>query len=80
MASLRNRLTALDPDVWFTDAPHLVFFLHDEIVVHTPEALAERVADEMRAAAADAGRLLFGELPVDFPLTVATVDNYGQAK
>jgi DNA polymerase-1 len=80
MASLRNRLTALDPDVWFTDAPHLVFFLHDEIVVHTPEVLAVRVADEIRAAAADAGRLLFGELPVDFPLTVATVDNYGQAK
>jgi DNA polymerase-1 len=80
MASLRNRLTALTPDVWFTDAPHLVFFLHDEIVVHCPEVLAERVADEVRAAAADAGRLLFGDLPVDFPLTVATVDNYGQAK
>jgi DNA polymerase I len=80
MASLRNRLTALEPDAWFTDAPHLVFFLHDELVVHTPEPLAERVADEIREAAADAGRLLFGALPVDFPLTVATVDNYGQAK
>jgi DNA polymerase-1 len=80
MASLRNRLTELSGDAWFTDAPHLVFFLHDEIVVHSPEALAGRVADEIRAAAADAGRLLFGELPVDFPLTVATVDNYGQAK
>jgi DNA polymerase-1 len=80
MASLRNRLSALEPDVWFTDAPHLVFFLHDEIVVHCPEALAGSVVDEVRAAAADAGRLLFGDLPVDFPLTVATVDNYGQAK
>jgi DNA polymerase-1 len=80
MASLRNRLTALQPGVWFTNAPHLVFFLHDEIVVHCPEALAESVADEVRAAAADAGRLLFGDLPVDFPLTVAIVDNYGQAK
>jgi DNA polymerase I len=80
MASLRNRLTALCDGAWFTDGPHLVFFLHDEIVVHTPEVLADRVADEIRAAAADAGRLLFGELPVDFPLTVATVDNYGQAK
>jgi DNA polymerase I len=80
MASLRNRLTALEPGAWFTDAPHLVFFLHDEIVVHSPAALAERVADEIRSAAADAGRLLFGELPVEFPLTVATVDNYGQAK
>jgi DNA polymerase-1 len=80
MASLRNRLTDLSQGAWFTDAPHLVFFLHDEIVVHTPEAFAERVANEIRAAAADAGRLLVGELPVDFPLTVATVDNYGQAK
>ena len=80
MASLRNRLTALSDDRWFTDAPHLVFFLHDELVVYTPESLAERVTDEVRAAAADAGRLLFGTLPVDFPLTVATVDNYGQAK
>ena len=80
MASLRNRLTELSGDRWFTEAPHLVFFLHDELVVHTPEAFADRVADEVRAAAADAGRLLFGVLPVEFPLTVATVDNYGQAK
>jgi DNA polymerase I len=80
MASLRGRLTALSEEEWFTDGPHLVFFLHDEIVVHTPEHLAARVADEVRAAAQDAGRLLFGALPVDFPLTVATVDNYGQAK
>ncbi len=80
MASLRNRLTELSPDSWFTTGPHLVFFLHDELVVHTPQALAERVAEEIRAAAQDAGRLLFGALPVDFPLTVATVDDYGQAK
>jgi len=80
MASLRNRLTALGGEGWFTGGPHLVFFLHDELVVHTPAELAEQVADEVCAAAADAGHLLFGELPVDFPLTVATVDNYGQAK
>jgi DNA polymerase-1 len=90
MASLRNRLSALaleaaprgatTTDEWFTTGPHLVFFLHDEVVVHTPEHLAERVVTEVRAAADDAGRLLFGALPVDFPLTVATVDNYGQAK
>jgi DNA polymerase-1 len=80
MASLRNRLTELAGDAWFTAGPHLVFFLHDEIVVHTPAEFAVRVEVEVRAAAADAGRLLFGELPVEFPLTVATVDNYGQAK
>ena len=80
MASLRNRLTALAKVDWFVDGPHLVFFLHDELVVHTPAALADRVEVEVRAAAQDAGRLLFGDLPVDFPLTVAIVDNYGQAK
>jgi DNA polymerase-1 len=80
MASLRRRLTALSGEAWLTDGPHLVFFLHDEVVVHTPAALAERVADEIRAAAADAGELLFGRLPVDFPLTVAIVDDYGQVK
>jgi DNA polymerase-1 len=80
MASLRNRLFELSQNAWLTDAAHLVFFLHDEVVVHAPAELAEVVADEVRAAAADAGRLLFGELPVDFPLNVAVVDNYGQAK
>ena len=47
--------------------PHLVFFLHDEVVVHTPEHLAERVAEEVRLAAAEAGRLLFGALPDRLP-------------
>lgn len=79
MASIRRRLEELDGS-WFTDTAHLVFFLHDEIVVHTPIDLAERVVVEVRAAAAEAGRLLFGELPVDFPLTVAVVEDYSQAK
>ncbi|MEP6478020.1 MAG: bifunctional 3'-5' exonuclease/DNA polymerase [Rhodoglobus sp.] len=80
MASLRKRLTALSGDAWLTDSPHLVFFLHDEVVVHAPAEVADRVADEIRAAAVDAGRLLFGQLPITFPLTVAIVDDYGQAK
>jgi len=64
----------------FADAPHLVFFLHDEVIVHTPEHLAPRVAAIIEEAAATAGRHLFGTFPVDFLLTVATVDNYGDAK
>lgn len=79
MAGLRNRLWELaDGDL--THGPHLVFFLHDEVVVHAPAHLAERVADEVRAAAVDAGRLLFGAMPVDFPVTVAIVDSYADAK
>ncbi len=79
MASTRRRLRELDT-AWLTEAPHLVFFLHDEIVVHTPAALADRVEEQIRAAAAEAGRLLFGELPAQFPVTVAIVDDYGSAK
>jgi DNA polymerase-1 len=63
-----------------TARPHLVFFLHDELIVHAPERLAEAVAEAMRDAAAEAGRILFGDAPVEFPVTVAVVDNYADAK
>ena len=63
-----------------TERPHLVFFLHDELIVHTPEPLAEQVADALRAAATEAGRMLFGEAPVEFALSVAIVDAYADAK
>ncbi len=79
MAGLRKRLWEM-ADGAATERPHLVFFLHDEVVVHAPAAFAEGVADAVRAAAADAGRLLFGEFPVDFPITVAIVDSYAEAK
>ena len=64
----------------FDASPHLVFFLHDEVIVHTPAAQADVVAQIITTAAETAGRLLFGDFPVDFMLTVATVDNYAQAK
>jgi DNA polymerase-1 len=80
MAELRNRLTALAPGATLTEAPHLVYFLHDEVIVHTPAGLADAVADAVRASAESAGRLLFGGFPVEFPVTAAIVDDYGQAK
>lgn len=49
-------------------------------MIHTPAALAEAVADEVRAAADEAGRLLFGDFPVRFPLSVAVADRYADAK
>lgn len=78
LADLRARLAAL-PEVDATRAapasgpvfqrrPHLAFFLHDEIVVHTPLEHADAVADAVRESAASAGRLLFGTFPIDFPL------------
>jgi DNA polymerase-1 len=79
LADLRNRLWRLGDKGTVDQRPHLVFFLHDEVVVHTPEFLAEAVADEVRAAAAEAGRLLFGAFPVDFPLDVAIVRSWADA-
>ncbi len=88
MASLRRRLRELGPvtgeeagaDGGAGGAPHLVFFLHDEVIVHCPASLAEEVAAAVRAAADEAGRLLFGDFPVEFALTVSVVESYDQAK
>ncbi|WP_210767549.1 bifunctional 3'-5' exonuclease/DNA polymerase [Cellulomonas humilata] len=74
MASLRRRLLELD------GRPHLVFFLHDEVMVHAPAEVADEVAVAMRSSAVEAGRLLFGATPVEFALNVAVVDSYDQAK
>jgi DNA polymerase-1 len=74
MAALRRRLLAID------GRPHLVFFLHDEVMVHTPADVADDVAQAVRDAAAEAGRLLFGDCPVEFALDVSVVDSYDQAK
>jgi DNA polymerase-1 len=74
MAALRRRLLAID------GRPHLVFFLHDEVMVHTPADVADDVAQAVREAAAEAGRLLFGDCPVEFALDVSVVDSYDQAK
>jgi DNA polymerase-1 len=79
MAGLRGRLWALGEGS-FLERPHLVFFLHDEVMVHAPAHLADAVVTEIRAAALDAGRLIFGNLPVQFPVTTVVVDNYADAK
>jgi DNA polymerase I len=73
MAALRRRLLAID------GRPHLVFFLHDEVMVHAPAPVAAEVAVAVRDAAVEAGRLLFGETLVDFALDVSVVDSYDQA-
>ncbi|WP_291048225.1 bifunctional 3'-5' exonuclease/DNA polymerase [Herbiconiux sp.] len=83
ISSIRRRLWALGDgptDARLEQRPHLAFFLHDEVMVHTPAALAEQVAGQLREAAAEAGRLIFGQAPVEFPVTVAIVDRYDQAK
>ena len=80
MANLRRALHESSAGAWITDSPHLVFFMHDEVVVHCPASQVGAVEAAIRTAAEEAGRLMFGALPVTFPLTVAIVDDYGQAK
>ena len=79
MADLRNRLWQLGGSGAVSERPHLVFFLHDEVLVHTPAALATGRRRGGAPAAAEAGRLLFGGFPVDFPLDVAIVRSWADA-
>lgn len=58
----------------FSRRAHLAFFLHDEVVVHVPETLADDAAQAVQDAAAAAGRLLFGDFPLDFALDVQIAD------
>jgi DNA polymerase-1 len=58
----------------------LVFFQHDEVVVHCPKAAAPDVAAAVHRAGDDARRLLFGDTPVRFPLGVSTVECYADSK
>ena len=58
----------------------LVFFLHDEVLVHCPAEHAEAVSAAVEEAAEGATRTLFGELPVRIPLRPKTVDAYAEAR
>lgn len=80
LAVLRNRLWRLGPsDAPPLARPHLVTFLHDEVLVHTPADRAEEVAEAVRGAADEAGRLLLGPGSVDFPLDVHVVRSWAEA-
>lgn len=78
LGDLRARLAALpvvdDADAAPRSGPlharqaHLSFFLHDEVIVHTPAAHAAQAAEAVSLAADAATRLLFGDIPLDFRL------------
>ncbi|MGO1318275.1 MAG: bifunctional 3'-5' exonuclease/DNA polymerase, partial [Cellulomonadaceae bacterium] len=83
MATVRGRLHTLGGGGPLTAGPHLVFFLHDEVMVHTPEHLAGQVVQVLEEGAVAAGRLLFGppgDAGVEFRVTTAVVDSYDAAK
>lgn len=77
LAELRRRLRA--DSARLADAK-VVFFLHDEVMLHVPRELAEPVSALVTEAAQAAAQLMFGEIPVDFPVNVVVVDSYAQAK
>lgn len=58
----------------------LVFFQHDEVIVHCPEEEAPAVVEAIREAGELAGRVAFGETPVRFPFTTVVVGRYSDAK
>jgi DNA polymerase-1 len=76
---VRRRLATPGPPDRPT-GPHLVFFQHDEVVVHCPSETASEVAAAVRHAADESRRLVFGDSAVRFPLSVAVVDCYADAK
>ncbi|GIJ27221.1 DNA polymerase I [Micromonospora qiuiae] len=57
----------------------LVFFQHDEVVVHCPAERSERVAEAVHRAGQRASTLLFGDTPVRFPLDLSIVECYADA-
>ncbi|MCT2587800.1 bifunctional 3'-5' exonuclease/DNA polymerase [Actinophytocola gossypii] len=72
LATLRRRLAG-------TEA-HLVFFQHDEVLVHCPTDLAPQVTKEVTASAEEATALVFPDTPVLFPLQATPVTVYADAK
>jgi DNA polymerase family A len=82
LALLRNRLAAAGAATSAVQPgrPELVFFQHDEVVVHTPAGDGAEVAAAITAAAAGATRVVFGDTDVNFPMSTAIVDCYADAK
>ncbi|MFJ6151697.1 bifunctional 3'-5' exonuclease/DNA polymerase [Micromonospora profundi] len=71
LATLRTALVGTDAE--------LVFFQHDEVIVHAPAEQAEAVAAAVERSGERATALLFGETPVRFPLDLSIVDCYADA-
>jgi DNA polymerase-1 len=61
-------------------AAELVFFQHDEVIVHCPAEEADAVVTAIQEASDLAMRLAFGPTPVRIPFTTAVVECYADAK
>ncbi|MEV6189985.1 bifunctional 3'-5' exonuclease/DNA polymerase [Streptomyces albidoflavus] len=72
LAALRSSLAPLRAE--------LVFFQHDEVIVHCPDEEAPAVVAAIAAASDRATAICFGDAPVRFPFTTAVVGCYAEAK
>jgi DNA polymerase I len=81
IAGLRRRLAEL-PELPAADgAPghaELVFFQHDEVLVHTPLARAEQVVAAVAEAGQEATRMVVGRVGVQIPLEALIATSYAQ--
>lgn len=73
LSSLRRELRSV-PDA------ELVFFQHDEVVVHAPNEVAEQVAELTRCTARQARDLVFPGSTLFTPVRPLIVGNYAEAK
>ncbi|MCC3281409.1 bifunctional 3'-5' exonuclease/DNA polymerase [Arthrobacter caoxuetaonis] len=77
LAGIRRRLRAASGT---SPAGQLVFFLHDEVMLHVPAGRVREAEAIVAEAAAEATELLFGQIPLEFPVVSAVVDSYAEAK
>ncbi len=73
-------LAALRTSLADVDGAELVFFQHDELIVHTPAPAADEVAGLIERAADAARRLVFPGSAVLTPVRPVIVDRYADAK
>jgi DNA polymerase-1 len=75
LAALRRRL--LDGRA---PGAEIVFFQHDEVILHSPAEVTPEASGVVVEAAEEATRLLFGATPVRFPFEAKVVTCYADAK
>lgn len=74
LAALRQELRENLPTL--PEGGGIVFFVHDEVVLHVPEDLAEAAVRAVRRAETRTREILFGDSPVRFPLDLSVTDRY----
>ena len=72
LASLRQRLVEVAAPL--PEGAGVVFFMHDEVVLHVPRELADTAVRAMSEAEVRTRKILFGQTPVRFPLATTVTD------